>query len=187
MKKIVWVLLGAFLLQINLLKAQDRYFTKTAYLSFLSETLVENIFGETKEATSFLDIKTGEVVFSVAINSFQFKIKLMQEHFNENYMESTKFPKAAFSGRLENFNLYDPKSDVPQNFTCKGKMTMHGKEQEVVASVIITNTAAGKINGSGTFKVMPEDYAIKIPSAIGMKIAKEVAVTVKADYEPYKP
>jgi polyisoprenoid-binding protein YceI len=186
MKKI-FLLIAAVLLQITLVTAQDRYFTKTGYLSFLSETLIENIFAESKEATSLLDVKTGEVAFTVSITSFQFKVKLMQEHFNENYMESGKFPKATFSGKLENFSGLDLNSKNPQNFIVKGKMNIHGTDQEVTSNVILTVTAPGKINGTTTFKLMPENFGIKIPSAMGMKIAKEVAVSVKADYEPYKP
>jgi polyisoprenoid-binding protein YceI len=186
MKRII-LLIVTVLLQINLLTAQERYFTKTGYLSFLSETLLENIFGESNEATSFLDFKTGEVAFSLSITSFQFKNKLMQEHFNENYMESGKFPKATFSGKLENFNGLDMNSKNPQSFVVKGKMNIHGTNQEVTSDVILTVSEPGKINGTAAFKLMPENFGIKIPSAIGMKIAKEMDVTVKADYEPYKP
>jgi polyisoprenoid-binding protein YceI len=185
--KRIFLLIVAVLLQINLLTAQERYFTKTAYLSFLSETLIENIFGESKEATSLLDVKTGEVAFSVSITSFQFKNKLMQEHFNENYMESGKYPKATFSGKLENYSGLDINLKTPQNFVVKGKMNIHGTDQEVTSNVILTVKAPGKINGTSTFKLMPEKFGIQIPSAMGLKIAKEVDVTVKADYEPFKP
>jgi hypothetical protein len=185
MKKI-FVLLSAILLQMNFLTAQDRYFTKTGYLSFLSETLVENIFAESNEATSFLDVKTGEVAFAVPITSFQFKIKLMQEHFNENFMESEKFPKATFSGKIENFSQFDINSKNPQNFIVRGKMNLHGTNQDVTSNVVLTVTSPGKITGTSTFKLMPENYTITIPSVVGMKIAKEVTITVKADYEPYK-
>lgn len=186
MKKLILFFTLTLILSVGLL-AQDRYITKTGTLSFLSETLIEDIFAETKEATSFLDIKTGDVVFSANINTFQFKIKLMQEHFNENYMESGKFPKATFTGKLENFSQFDIKSTAPQQFTVKGKMNIHGTDQEVTSKVILVASSPGKINGSTTFTLKPEDYKIKIPSAVGMKIAKEVAITVKADYEPYKP
>jgi hypothetical protein len=169
------------------LSAQDRYFTKTGNLTFLSETLLENIFAESKEATSFFDTKTGEVVFSTSINTFQFKSKLMQEHFNENYMESGKFPKATFSGKLENFGTFDTNVKTPQSFTVKGKMNIHGTDREVATTVVLTVTSPDKINATSTFKLKPADYQIKIPSALGMKIAEEVIVTVKADYEPFKP
>jgi polyisoprenoid-binding protein YceI len=102
-------------------------------------------------------------------------------------MESGKFPKATFSGKLENFSGFDRNSKNPQNFVIKGKMNIHGTDQEVTSNVLLTVTAPGKINGTATFKLMPENFGIKIPSAMGMKIAKEVDVTVKADYEPYKP
>jgi hypothetical protein len=186
MKRII-LLFVLLALQFSIVIAQDRYFTKTGYLSFLSETLIENIFAETKEATSLLDIKSGEVAFSVSITSFQFKIKLMQEHFNENYMESGKYPKAAFSGKLDNFKGLDMNSKNPQNFVVKGKMNIHGTDQEVTSGVTLTVTAPGKVSGISTFKLMPEKFGIRIPSAMGMKIAKEVTITVKADYEPYKP
>lgn len=176
---LLWILSG-------MVSAQDKYFTKNGYLSFLSETLIENVFAETKEATGFLDIKTGDVLFSVNITAFQFKIKLMQEHFNENYMESEKFPKAVFSGKLENFSTFDMNSKQPQKFTVKGKMNIHGTDREISAEVVLLVNTPGKISASSSFIVKPDDYQIKIPSAMGLKIAKEVTVTVKTDFEPYK-
>lgn len=165
--------------------SQDKFFTQSGYLSFLSETPLENIFAETKAAISFLDVKTGEVAFSVPISSFQFKIKLMQEHFNENYMESGKYPKASFTGKIENFTPVDFSSTTPKQYTCKGKMNIHGTDREITAPITLTAGSPTKVSGTASFKLKPEDYGIKIPSAVFMKIASEVDITVKADYTPY--
>jgi hypothetical protein len=89
----ILILAGAF--QVN---AQDMHQTRTAKIQFFSKTSVENIDAVNKEATSFLNTKTGDVVFAALIKSFRFEKALMEEHFNENYMESTKFPKSDFKG-----------------------------------------------------------------------------------------
>ncbi len=164
---------------------QDKYITKTGYVSFLSETMLENIFGESNEASSLVDLKTGEIVYSIPIKSFHFKIKLMEEHFNENYMESEKFPKALFSGKLEGFDKFSINSTSPQSFKVSGEMTMHGVKKQITSMAILTAISKTRLHGETTFKLKPTDYSIEIPSAVGMKIAEEVDIKVKADYGPY--
>ena len=82
--------------------AQNRYFTRTGSISFFSEEVLENIEAHNKQVSSFVDFSTGELVFSVPMKAFQFRKSLMKEHFNENYIESHKYPKSTFKGSLEN-------------------------------------------------------------------------------------
>jgi hypothetical protein len=165
--------------------SQEKFITKTGYISFLSETMLENIFAETNEASSLIDIKTGEIVFTMPIKSFHFKSKLMEEHFNENYMESEKFPKALFSGKLEGIDKFSTGSASPQSFKVAGEMTIHGVKQQVSTIATLTAISPSKIKGETAFKIKVVDYSIKVPSAVGMKIAEEVDVKVKVEYDPF--
>jgi len=117
------------------------------------------------------------------MTTFHFKRALMEEHFNENYMESTKFPKAKFSGKIEGFNKDMLKAPVA-NIKITGQFNVHGVEKKIT----VTGTLGmenGKLVGSSKFKVVPEDYGIAIPSLVRDKIGKEMEVTVKAEYLPY--
>jgi hypothetical protein len=105
MKNVITALLMVMILT-NIANGQ-KYFTKTGTISFFSETPMEKIEAQTKSANCVLDASTGKLEFAVLIKSFQFEKALMQEHFNENYMESTKFPKSTFKGQLDNFSSID--------------------------------------------------------------------------------
>lgn len=169
------------------LDAQELYFTKEGKISFLSETRLERIYAEAADAHSFLNIKTGEVAFSVNISSFQFRIKLMQEHFNENFMESSTYPRATFTGFIENIEKFDFNSTSAQSFNVNGKMTIRGVAQEITTPVRLLVKGNTLFSGDAEFRLKPEDYKVKIPSVVGRKIAKEIVVTVRSDYQPYIP
>jgi polyisoprenoid-binding protein YceI len=181
-KKLILFLLLALGLTLN---GQDRYFTKTGHIDFFSSTPVEDIKASNDQVTSFIDIKTGEMVFSVLMRSFAFEKALMQEHFNENYVESDKFPKAGFEGRIFNADkiTWDKPGTVPVKV--KGKLTIHGvtKEIETDGTLIIES---GKITGKSSFKVKPEDYGIVIPQVVRKNFAEQMAINVQMNYQPYK-
>ena len=107
----------------------------------------------------------------------------MQEHFNENYMESDKLPKATFKGAVLNMKDIDVKKDGVYNVDVKGDLTIHGVTKNVTEKGTL-EVKGGKINASSKFHVIPEDYDIKIPSLVKEKIAKELEVTVELNYEP---
>ena len=92
-----------FLLVMCLISAtgftQNRYFTKSGNIVFNAGTMLEDIEGVTNTSSSVFDANTGQIEFAVLIKGFEFKRALMQEHFNENYLESDKFPKSIFKGR----------------------------------------------------------------------------------------
>ncbi len=99
---------------------------------------MEDIKAVNNEVNSLIDAATGEVHFIVLINSFKFENALMQEHFNENYMESTKFPKAEFKGTAANINAAQLTTAGTYNTTVTGKLTIHGVTHDVSMPGTIT-------------------------------------------------
>lgn len=159
----------------------QKMMTREGYIKFFGSTPMENIEAITNQASSVIDVSTNDVVFQVLMNSFTFEKALMQEHFNENYVESEKYPKAVFKGKIAS----DVKLMKPGTFTTtiEGTMTLHGVEQNIKAPATIIVDKDG-IKLSSEFKMAPEDYKIAIPGAVRDKIAKEMALTVKAFYKP---
>ncbi|MEI6140033.1 MAG: YceI family protein [Mariniphaga sp.] len=166
--------------------AQNRFFTKDAKINFNSSTPIEDIIAESNQATTFIDLDKNELVFSVLTTSFKFRRALMEEHFNENYMESAKnkdFSKAKFSGKIT--SPIDWKSEKPVVVEVKGDLSMHGITKQITLKANITPGKA-KILANAEFKVTPEEFSINIPSAVRDKIAKEVTIKVDAIYAPYQ-
>ncbi|HZK96230.1 MAG TPA: YceI family protein [Prolixibacteraceae bacterium] len=177
------ILLFAFALVFFNAGAQNRFFTKDAKINFNSSTSLEDIIAESNQATTFIDIEKNEVAFSVLTTSFKFRRALMEEHFNENYMESSKFPKAKFTGKI--VSPIDWKSEKAVVVDVKGELTMHGATKEVTFKATIT-PGKSSINAIAELKVTPEDFKIAIPSAVRDKIAKEVTIKIDAVYAPYQ-
>ena len=177
------ILYFVFSLIVFNIQAQNRYFTKDAKINFNSSTPLEDIVAESDQATTIIDIVKNEVAFSVLTTSFKFRRALMEEHFNENYMESVKFPKAKFTGKI--VSPIDWKSEKPVLVDIKGELTMHGVSNEITLKAQIT-PGLSKITASAEIKVTPEAFNISIPSAVRDKIAKEVTIKVDAIYAPYQ-
>lgn len=179
MKKIMIAL--ALVGSINAAHAQ-KYMTRTGKVTFFSSTPMENIEAFNNETASVLDASNGDFVFQVPIKSFKFEKALMQEHFNENYMESDKYPKAEYKGKISDIKSVNFAKNGTYNVTSKGKMTIHGvtKDVELPGTVVVKdNTATLK----SVFKVSPKDYKINIPGLVEGKIAKEIEVTVNSILE----
>ena len=162
----------------------QKYFTREGKISFFSETPVENIEAHNQKATCVVDFTSGQMEFAVLIKAFQFEKALMQEHFNENYLESTKYPKATFKGTIQDAGKIDLEKDGAYPVVVKGDLTIHGVTKAVSANgqIVVKN---GAIAANSTFNIAPEDYAIKIPAVVRDNIAKIVKVVVKADLQPY--
>jgi len=154
----------------------QKYMTRTGKVSFFSSTPVENISAVNNEVGSVMDGKTGDLVFQVPVKSFKFEKALMQEHFNENYMESDKYPKSEFKGKVDVSKVNFAK-DGKYDATATGKLTMHGVTKDVNIPGSIT-VKGGQATLASKFKVKPQDYQIKIPAMVESKIAKEIEVTV---------
>ena len=178
MKKII---LAAMVLSLSGSAFAQKYMTRTGKVSFnaTSKSSPEKIEAINNETASILDAKSGAFVFQVLVKSFKFERELMQEHFNENYMESDKFPKSDFNGKINNFADVNLAKDGTYNVTVAGKLTMHGVSQEV--SVPGTVTVKGKdVTAKAKFIVKLADYKIAIPSAVADKVAKEASIVVDA-------
>lgn len=155
----------------------QKWMTRTGKVSFFSSTSVENIEAFNNEAAAILDAKSGDVVFIVPIKSFRFEKALMQEHFNENYMESSKYPKAEYKGKIANLSEVNFRKDGTYNVRTTGKLTMHGVTRDVSTNGTLV-VKAGTSTVKAKFMVAPADYGIKIPSVAASKIASKIEVTV---------
>jgi hypothetical protein len=103
----------------------QKYITKNGYIGFYSHTAMEDIKGDNNQVASVLDISNGDMVFQVLIKSFHFDRALMEEHFNENYMESDKFPKSSFKGKITNLSSVDFSKPGKYDVTVEGELNMH--------------------------------------------------------------
>ena len=162
---------------------QGKFIAKNAYISFYSSTPMEDILGECNEAVTILDSENGEIAFQAIMTTFHFKRALMEEHFNENYMESSKFPKTKFKGTIEGFNK-DMLKAASATIKITGILNVHGVDKTITVPGTI-GLENGKLVASSKFKVAPEDFGITIPSLVRDKIGKEMEITVKAIYQPF--
>jgi polyisoprenoid-binding protein YceI len=173
MKKIALICLA--LLFITSLVAQDKKITRTGQVSFeASVPAFEEVKADHKNVTVALNTKTGDIQTLILIKGFRFKVALMEEHFNENYIESDKFPKASFKGKIEGYD-YEKLSVTGQDFTIKGTIEMHGKSKDITISAKIKKAKEG-VELVSNFVLNPDDFDIKIPSIVSKKVSKKVNV-----------
>lgn len=153
--------------------------SRTGTISFHSHTLLEDIDAENKNVFAAIDAGKKTLAFSCLMKQFVFPRKLMQQHFNESYVESDKFPKATFSGSYSGNVDWEKNGSYP--VTVKGRMTIHGvtRDIEVPAKLDIQN---GTVTGTTTFKLNPTDYNISIPFIVRNKIEKENTVQVQIEW-----
>ena len=164
----------------------QNYITKTGHIKFYSDTPVETIEANNHAVNSALNPNSGDFVFKVLIKSFVFEKALMQEHFNENYMDSDEYPNSTFKGKITNISDIDFSKDGNYDANIKGDLTIHGvtKPVEEKGTFAVKN---GKIRGKSVFKVLLEDYKIKVPGAVKKQISESIEVTVDVMLEEVKP
>ena len=165
--------------------SQERIFTKSASISFFSKTTMENIEAHNNNAVTVLDKATGQVEFSVLMKGFEFQKELMQEHFNENYVESDKYPKGVFKGKINDPALVDFTKDGEYKTTTTGILSIHGETKAITAPVIFIVTN-GTITASSEFTIVLSDYKISIPSLVKDKIEGKIKIKVVSRYLPVK-
>jgi polyisoprenoid-binding protein YceI len=173
---LIW--LGVFSQQ-----GQALYTCKNAYVSIYSSAPIEYISAETSTGTSVYNATTGDLAFSLNIRSLTFKKSLMQEHFNTDYMESDKYPKATFKGKIQEH--IDVTKDGTYPVTAVGTLEVHGVTQQrsIPGKIIV---AGGTVKMTSEFMVKCADHHIDIPRLVFHNIAETIKVTVNATYTPYK-
>jgi polyisoprenoid-binding protein YceI len=164
--------------------AQNLFFTRNGHIDFFSSAKLEDIKADNNKVTSIVNTNTGEIEFSVLNIAFQFKKQLMQEHFNENYMETPKFPKSTFKGKITNLDKVNFHSDGTYSTQVTGDLTIHGVTKNIMTTGTIV-VKEGKFRAQSSFNVSPEDYGIKIPNLVRDNIAKQIKITVDNSYEPF--
>ena len=166
----------SLLLSTGLVSAQSLYRTAVGELSFFSKTPVLDIEAVNKKTGAILNPSSKDLAIQAKITDFQFPNKLMQEHFNENYLESERFPSTKFAGKIkEDIDLTKP-GTYP--VTAEGNLTIHGVTKPVqVKGTILATATALQVNFS--FQVRTADYQIEVPTLVFDKIAETIAVSGK--------
>ncbi|MCF8368445.1 MAG: YceI family protein [Bacteroidales bacterium] len=163
----------------------QKYVTKNGHIKFYSETPIETIEAHNHQVNSALDYETGDFVFKVLMKSFEFEKALMQEHFNENYVESDKYPNAVFKGKVQNITDIDLSHEGEYKIIVDGELTLHGVTKKIMANGTF-KVGVDNLIGNSSFILKPEDYNIKIPKTVVNNIAGEIEVTVEIDLKEYK-
>lgn len=169
------------ILFINNSFSQNKYITKQGAISFFSHSTVEDIEAENNQVLSIIDLEKGDIAISILMKSFMFEKSLMQEHFNENYIESDKFPKSTFTGKIADINNLEGRKKV----SIKGELTIHGiKKNAIIESIV--EFEGDSILLKGAFSVLVSDYEIKIPAVVKNNIAKTIQVKFSLNHKKFK-
>ncbi len=160
----------------------QKVFTKNGNISFFSKSPLENISAKNNQVMSVLNVQTGDMQFSVIIKNYHFEKSLMEEHFNENYLESNKFPKSTFKGKLSDLSKIDFTKDGTYNVVVNGDLNLHGVTKNIAAPGIII-VKNGLVSASSTFKIKLADYDISIPKLVKDNIAESIEISVNCSYD----
>lgn len=154
---------------------QEKKITKTGTITFeASVPSFEEIKGKNTAVTCILNTTNGEIATLALMKGFRFKVALMEEHFNENYVESSKFPKATFKGKMENFDV-SKVTATTKEYTLKGKLELHGKSKDIVTTAKVKKIGTD-IEVKTNFPVNVSDFDIEIPSVVSKKVSKKVMI-----------
>lgn len=165
----------SLLLFVGLLTTDEKLQTNSGQITFeASVPSFEEVKATSQAANCVLHTKTGDITTEVKMKSFKFRANLMEEHFNKNYVESHRYPKAYFKGRINDFNFYQL-SPIAKNFTIHGKMEMHGETKDVVMQAQIRKLDRG-VEIKANFILNTDDFNIDIPAVIKTKVSKQVNV-----------
>lgn len=179
MKNIIIILLALFSNQAG----GNLFVCKNASISLYSKAPIEDIEAKTTGGNSVYNTATGDIAFSVPIRSFRFQKSLMQEHFNEKYMESDKYPNAAFKGKIQEHP--DLSKDGTYPVTAAGVLDAHGVKQSRTIQGTLS-IKSGVITLNSEFMVKCADHHIEIPTLVFHNIAETIKINVSATYSAYK-
>ncbi|MEP6795149.1 MAG: YceI family protein [Saprospiraceae bacterium] len=163
----------------------QKYFSKTGHVHFLSEAPIEKIEADNNNGFVIFDAATGRFEFSVLIKGFTFQKALMQEHFNENYMESDDYPKAVYKGSIADWSAIHLMNDHVYQVNIEGQLTIHGITKPFKCQAALTMKSGG-VSANSSFDVVIADYNIQIPKVVKDNISKNVRVSVKVDLLPMR-
>ena len=180
MKKLIGITLLCLAVQMA---SSQKFYTREGQVSFKSDAPLEVIEAINYKSTAVLDTETGQFQMAVLVKAFQFEKALMQEHFNENYMETDKYPKSEFKGRVVNMEEVDFDENGTYDIALEGNLLIHGITQA------ISTPASLEINGDGmlghaVFSILVEDYEIKIPNIVRDNVADKIDITVSLNLIP---
>ncbi|SDT99966.1 YceI-like domain-containing protein [Polaribacter sp. Hel1_33_78] len=180
MKLLYTILCCSFFVAVT--NSQDRYLTKNGAINFYSKAPMEDITADNNQVLSIIDASKGKMAIQILMKSFLFEKALMQEHFNENYVESDTYPKATFKGTILNFDTINATASKQQ---VKGMLTIHGVTKEITIDANFTKTDA-LILVDGNFIIEVDDFNIQIPAVVAKNIAKKIKVSFDFNHKPYK-
>ncbi len=184
MKKIIlWSLVG--FLSFEAAGQKKLYSTKTGTAFFDAGTGVEDISGTNKATVSAFDASSGQIQFKILIKGFEFWSQLMQDHFNENYMESDKFPQSTFSGKITNIDKVNFSKDGSYPVEVKGTLEIHGVKKEIATKGSM-KVSGETVTATSDFVVILEDYNIRIPGVVKDKLAKDARIKINCTYSLLK-
>ena len=173
-----------FLLLFSVCLSQAQlYTTRNGFIGFYSKTSLEDIKAEHKQVYAVLDAGKKNIAFNLLVKGFAFPKKMMQDHFNENYFESNKYPNARFIGRYA--GEVDPGKNGFYKVQAEGQLTLHGVTKDIIVPATI-EVKDGKLIGRSEFKLVPGDFNIKIPGLVRDKIAQQIDVRISVELNQQK-
>ncbi|WP_268847356.1 YceI family protein [Flavobacterium aestivum] len=173
MKKIVCLIM--FIFVGNVIFSQ-KMMTRTGEIKFeASVPSFEPVAAVNNSVSAILDESNGEFAALALVKAFKFKVPLMEEHFNENYIESSQYPKATFKGKIINFDASKLTNEA--KYDVEGDLTVHGVTKKIKTKMSLV-LKDGKINASCNFTVKVQDFNIKIPSVVKSKVSENVEIEV---------
>jgi hypothetical protein len=173
------IILIAMLSLTQICLSQEKMISKSGTITFeASVPSFEEVKATNNSVTFVLNPMTGEIASLALIKGFRFKVALMEEHFNENYIESDQYPKAIFKGKIDGFDVNELNAN-PKNFIIKGTLTLHGKSKDINVSARISKSASG-INVVSDFSVNASDFSIAIPSIVKNKVSNKINIRIVA-------
>lgn len=183
LKRLFLVGLVLLVLGAQAAQAQSKFMTRTGRVSFFSTSIIEDIEAQNAAAVAVIELGSNQLAFSIPIKEFVFKRTLMQEHFNENYMESQKYPRATFSGRFTGIDPAIMGVAGPHPIQVEGDLTIHGVTHHVNVPGTL-ELKSGLLLAHAYFSVAPADYGIEVPLLVRENIAKIVSIRVSLACDP---
>jgi len=178
-----YLIITALFLCCLFANGQGKYLTKKGVIEFeASVPSFEEVKAKNNSVTAILNSESGEFASLALIKGFRFKVALMEEHFNENYMDSNEYPKAVLKGKIKGFSL-NKLNQLEQEYTLTSTLSIHGKTKEIDIPVMLKKVD-NIIHINSTFSITPEEFNIKIPKLIRKKVAQKIDIYV--DFKLHK-